>query len=456
MVQFWPAEETPLAWTATAWPTHPDWGDAAPAARAEIAALAAALAGETPAVAVVRRPASSGAETPIDPGVAAMLGAGLAGGGSQAPMGEGTFDPATALRLWDGRSDRRDQSPASAGSGLMLGLGQSMRGPSAAVDPPQESAAPADAASVLFGGDLPGDLDTAGGALLERVVRRPLRYGDIWLRDTGPIITQSAEGLHAAAFHFNGWGGRYLYQGDGGVADALARLAGVGLTRLPMFGEPGALITDGEGTAIASRRCLLNANRNPTLGSHDVAQLLRPLGIERIVWLEEALANDHTDGHADTLVRFVRPGLVVTEAPAGREDVNARERDAVARRLDGARDAQGRRLDVARIPGAAAPVDPAGWPLPASHLNFVVAGRRLIAPIYGADTTAHDAVLDALAEVFADRELMGSPADALITGGGAFHCCTWAAPKGALGPDDWPPLEDGEGVSVEARTRAGA
>ena len=46
-------------------------------------------------------------------------------------------------------------------------------------------------------------------------------FGDIWLRDTGPIILGYG-GAKAALFRFNGWGGKYVLEYDDRIGRALA------------------------------------------------------------------------------------------------------------------------------------------------------------------------------------------------------------------------------------------
>ena len=54
----------------------------------------------------------------------------------------------------------------------------------------------------------------------------PARYGDIWLRDTGPIFARNEDGAIALRFRTNGWGGKFDLPDDATVGDEMARLAG--------------------------------------------------------------------------------------------------------------------------------------------------------------------------------------------------------------------------------------
>ena len=255
-----------------------------------------------------------------------------------------------------------------------------------------------------------------GTANLEIV---PGVFGDIWLRDTGPILTSGA----AAAFRFNGWGGKYELPGDDTVADQIAAHAGVSLARHDFVLEGGALDHDGQGTVLTTRQCLLNPNRNRGWRAGDAERALADaLGVRSILWLDQGLMNDHTDGHVDNVARFVAPGVVACPAAFGLDDPNAPVYDAAARDLAGFVDATGAPLKVIRIPSPGRLVGSDHRVIPASHMNFLIADGAVIVPTYGDPAGAW--AVQALEVLFPDRSVIGLPATALLTGGGAFHCIT--------------------------------
>jgi agmatine deiminase len=252
------------------------------------------------------------------------------------------------------------------------------------------------------------------------------RFGDIWLRDTGPIF--GAASRTANAFRFNGWGGKYDLPHDDEVADQIGEASGAALSRHDFVLEGGALDHDGAGTILTTRQCLLNPNRNPdwTAAAAETA-LTEALGARRVVWLGDGLLNDHTDGHVDNLARFVAPGVVACPVAWGRNDPNAEVYDATARDLHAAVDAEGRALKVLRIPSPGLVLDEDERPIPASHMNFLIADGAVIVPTYGDDRAAGMAC-EALKTVFPDREVIPLPSLAILSGGGSFHCISQQEP----------------------------
>ncbi|WP_288413753.1 agmatine deiminase family protein [uncultured Novosphingobium sp.] len=253
-----------------------------------------------------------------------------------------------------------------------------------------------------------------------KVVLETRRFGDVWLRDTGPLVVQDTGTQHAMRFGFNGWGGKYLMDGDQEIGAELAASAGLQVRMADWILEGGALDGDGTGLVATTEQCLLNPNRNPHLCRADLeTRLHRDLGYDRVLWLGDGLINDHTDGHVDNLARFVAPNTLALPRATGADDPNAMiYADAKTR-------AESAGVIVREVPSPGR-VENAGRVEPASYMNFAITSRLVVVPTYG---TAYDADgVAAIAELFPDRETVGVLADAVLAGGGSFHCSSQQMP----------------------------
>ena len=249
-------------------------------------------------------------------------------------------------------------------------------------------------------------------------------FGDIWLRDTGPIFREDGK---AIGFRFNGWGGKYEMEGDDQVAAQIAAAAGAPLIANDFVLEGGSIDHDGWGTVLTTRQCLLNPNRNPGWDEAAAeAALCEALGARKVLWLGEGLRNDHTDGHVDNLARFVAPGVVASPVAWGKADPNAELYDETARQLAAMTSQRGAPLQVMRIPSPGW-MDGDGGPAPASHMNFIIANRAVIVPLYE-DEKAGAFAVDAVQSLFPERKAIGLSSKAILTGGGSFHCITQQEP----------------------------
>lgn len=245
-------------------------------------------------------------------------------------------------------------------------------------------------------------------------------FGDIWLRDSAPIFVTGPDGLAGQNFGFNGWGGKYEMAGDQDIGARLSKRFDLPVSEQDWILEGGAIDGDGKGRLITTAQCVLNANRNDGLTKDQaVARLGEALAVEDICWLGDGLVADHTDGHVDNLARFVAPGTVAIPQAEAADDPNAEIFEDAAQR------AQSSGLKVVRVPSAGRyEID--GDIAPASYMNFYIGNTVVAVPQYGA---ANDAgAVDQIAALFPDRKVIGLSSQALLRGGGSFHCISQQIP----------------------------
>jgi agmatine deiminase len=268
----------------------------------------------------------------------------------------------------------------------------------------------------------------------------------VWTRDSGcsfvvassfartsSLGQESPCELGAVKWRFNAWAKYPNYQSDEKIGSLMAEAAKAGEVR-PIFGkrrvvlEGGSIDVNGQGSLLTTEECLLSKiqQRNPTMKRKDYERVFGEyLGIKNVIWLGSGITGDDTHGHVDDITRFVAPDTVVTAVETNPDDPNYEPLRDNIRRLRAATDQDGKSLAIIELP-MPAPVIFEGRRLPASYANFYIANGVVLVPVFN-DTNDRIA-LDALADVFPDRDVVGIYSGDLIWGFGAMHCMTQQQP----------------------------
>ena len=280
-----------------------------------------------------------------------------------------------------------------------------------------------------------------------------LSSDDAWIRDSGPTFVIDAKGRRRGIdWTFNAWGGLngglyFPWNRDDEVAQKVLEIEAAHRYRPSFVLEGGAIHVDGQGTCLTTEECLLNPNRNGKVSRAMIETLLqRYLGVTTVIWLGKGVYLDETGGHVDELACFTGPGQVALTWTDERKDPQYEISQDAYRRLKAARDARGRPLTIHKIhqPGPlymtaeeAAGVDPragsrprrAGDRLPASYINFYIANRCVVMPLY--DKRRDAAAMRTLKRLFPSRRVVGVATREILLGGGNIHCITQQVPRSA-------------------------
>ena len=248
---------------------------------------------------------------------------------------------------------------------------------------------------------------------------------DFWLRDTGPTFIWSTEGIRAIDFNFNGWGGKQQHAQDALVAQFVAQHAKVPVVETPLVLEGGCFEVDGDGTAILSKSCVLNDNRNPGWCQTDVErELAQLMGVHKIIWLEGIKGRDITDGHTDFYARFSQPGQVLVS----RDNDQTSYDYAVTREnieiLRNSTDVRGRPLRLTILDTPEVINEQYGVQnFAAGYIGYYVCNGAVIAQKFG-DRRTDAKAKQKLQAAYPQHVIEQISIDAIASGGGSIHCAT--------------------------------
>jgi agmatine deiminase len=200
---------------------------------------------------------------------------------------------------------------------------------------------------------------------------------------------------------------------------------------LPVFApgivlEGGSIDVNGKGTVLTSRSCLLNPNRNPQFTKDDLEEYLKQyLGVTNVIWLNQGIEGDDTDGHIDDIARFTSPSTIVCAVEENSRDENYAPLQENYEILLRSTDQEGKPFTVVKLP-MPAPVEDGDGRYPASYTNFLIGNQVVVVPVF---SDPHDAeAIRILTGLFPERTVVGINARAMVEGYGTFHCGTQQQP----------------------------
>lgn len=242
---------------------------------------------------------------------------------------------------------------------------------------------------------------------------------DAWCRDYGPDFLIKNNETIVLDWIFNSWGNKYPpFDADNLIPQYISDYLKIPRKAYPIVLEGGSLEVNGKGDMLTTKSCLLNKNRNPNLSVTDIENLLHEnYNINRIIWLEEGILGDDTDGHIDDFARFYEDGIILASSNEGPDKVVLENNKAILEKD----------FEVIDLPLPNKKVVFHDEILPASYLNYIFTNDHVIVPIFH-DVNDQQAI-DIIQLAFPNKKVVGAYANNIVIGLGGFHCLSKHQPK---------------------------
>lgn len=261
------------------------------------------------------------------------------------------------------------------------------------------------------------------------------KSNDTWARDHGPLCVFENGKLVIKDFQFNGWGNKFAADLDNQITAKLheqGAYQAAAIKAVDLVMEGGSLESDGHGTLLTTRQCLLNPNRNPNLNKQDIERVLKTeLGAETILWLEHGhLEGDDTDAHVDTLARLCPNNVIVYQGCQDSSDSHYAELQAMKGELQSLRNNEDQPFTLYELPFPQACYevedDGSETRLPATYANFLIINGAVLLPTY--NLPQDQAAISIMKQAMPDHDIVAVDCSLLIRQYGSLHCITMQIP----------------------------
>ena len=265
---------------------------------------------------------------------------------------------------------------------------------------------------------------------LERVRFFHHPTNDAWCRDHGPaflINSESRQPKVIVDWGHNAWGGKYPpFDLDDVIPSLIGKAYDIPVYHPGIIMEGGSVDFNGQGALITSTSCLLNPNRNPQLTKIEIEKyLIDYYGVEQILWVDEGIIGDDTDGHIDDTVRFFKEDGVLVVVEHNKQDENHLPLKNNLKQIQNMRLLNDHQLTIVELP-MPDPVFYNDQRLPASYANFYISNLHVIVPTFRCD---HDEeAMRIIKSCFPERTVIGIDSTDIIWGLGSFHCLSQQEP----------------------------
>ena len=264
---------------------------------------------------------------------------------------------------------------------------------------------------------------------------------DSWIRDYGPItVIDNDEKPLLLDFAFDGWGGKYPGPDNDAIPARLhaARFPEVGYQKTDVVLEGGSIESDGLGTILTTTSCLLGPGRNGWDDPERAEPELRKFFGRRadVFWLTDGrIIGDDTDGHVDTLARFLDERTIAYVSCDDENDPHYEELKEMKVDLGDVTTKHNKRFKLLAMPLPPAIHDAAGRRLAATYVNFLISNGHVFVPQYfqhepadhpgrGADAGAVE-----ILESYGRYTVVPVNCRPFLKQNGSLHCLTMQIPS---------------------------